>query len=58
MITTQTIMPTTTTGATTRSRMMSGFRLIHSCERSRIRKLCTSPDRRMCAPMSFRSAAA
>ena len=42
------IIPTTTIGATIVSSRISGCRRIHSWARSRIRRLCTMPDRRMC----------
>ena len=37
------IIPTTTTGAAITSSAISGWRRTHSCARSRIRRLCTTP---------------
>lgn len=52
------IIPTTTIGAATRSSRISGWRRIHSWVRSRIRRLCTMPERRMWVPIALRSARA
>ena len=51
-------MPTTTTGSTTCSSAISGCRRNHSCARSRIRRLWTTPPRSRCAPTSLSPAPA
>ena len=52
------IIPTTTTGSSTASSAISGWRRNHSCARSRIRSECTTPLPRIIAPTSLSRAPA